>query len=208
KQAPSAAERSDSSSKSSSSSSSSESSSSDSEEEAAKNRRRKRKRKAKVKHSKKRRKENRQEVKEDHPQSQHSTHSEKSNTVEDKEAGAKREKLVVRPEEIPPVPENRFLLRRDAPIAKADPEPKPSTALPDKSSVTKSGRKIRGRGTIRYHTPPRSRSRSESDDGESSETPPHWKEEMQRLKTYKPPSGEKWSKGDKLNDRMSSRWDE
>lgn len=209
KQATSASEESDSSSKSSSSSSSSESSSSDSEEEVEKNRRRKRKRKAKVKHSKKRRKENRKEVTEVRPPNQNSTHSEQTNTVDDKEAGAKREKLVVRPEEIPPVPENRFLLRRDAPIVKAEPEPKPPPALPDNSSVTKSGRKIKGRGTIRYHTPPRSRSRSESDDdGESSETPPHWKEEMQRLKAYKPPSGEKWSKGDKLNDRLSSRWEE
>ncbi|XP_072269095.1 NK-tumor recognition protein isoform X2 [Pyxicephalus adspersus] len=209
KQTASASEESHSSSKSSSSSSS-ESSSSDSEEEAEKSKGKKRKRKTKVKHSKKRRKE----VKEDRPASQHSIHSEKSNTLEDSEAGAKRDKPVVRPEEIPPIPENRFLLRRDAPIAKAEPEPKPTPTLPDnseavKGSVTKSGRKIRGRGTIRYHTPPRSRSRSESDDdGESSETPPHWKEEMQRLKTYKPPSGEKWSKGDKLNDRMSSRWDE
>lgn len=33
----------------------------------------------------------------------------------EKEQGGKREKLVVRPEEIPPVPENRFLLRRDMP---------------------------------------------------------------------------------------------
>lgn len=49
----------------------------------------------------------------------------------------------------------------------------------------------------RYHTPPRSRSCSESDDEESSETPPHWREEMQRLRTYRAPSGEKWSKGDK-----------
>ncbi|XP_018414151.1 PREDICTED: NK-tumor recognition protein [Nanorana parkeri] len=208
KQATFASGESDSSSKSSSSSSSSESSSSDSEEEAEKNRRRKRKRKAKVKPSKKRRKETRQDVKEDRVATQCSTLPEKSNTVEDKETGVKRDKPVVRPEEIPPVPENRFLLRRDAPIAKAVPEPKPSPALPDNNSVTKSGRKIKGRGTIRYHTPPRSRSRSESDDdGQSSETPPHWKEEMQRLKTYKPSSGEKWSKGDKLSDRMSSRWD-
>lgn len=208
KPAASAPEGSDSSSKSSSSSSSSESSSSESEEETEKNRRRKRKRKAKVKHSKKRRKENRQEVKVDRPASQCSTHSEMNNTVEDRDTGVKRDKPVVRPEEIPPVPENRFLLRRDAPAAKEEPELKPSPALPD-NSVTKSGRKIRGRGTIRYHTPPRSRSRSESDDAaESSETPPHWKEEMQRLKTYKPPSGEKWSKGDKLNDRTSSRWED
>lgn len=49
----------------------------------------------------------------------------------------------------------------------------------------------------RYHTPPRSRSHSESKDDDSSETPPHWKEEMQRLRAYRPPSGEKWSKGDK-----------
>ncbi|XP_032908017.1 NK-tumor recognition protein isoform X7 [Catharus ustulatus] len=77
-----------------------------------------------------------------------------------------------------------------------------------KPSVSKSGRKIKGRGTIRYHTPPRSRSCSESDDEESSETPPHWKEEMQRLRTYRAPSGEKWSKGDKLSDPCTSRWDE
>jgi len=31
------------------------------------------------------------------------------------EKNVKREKPVVRPEEIPPVPENRFLLRRDMP---------------------------------------------------------------------------------------------
>lgn len=33
----------------------------------------------------------------------------------EREHGGKREKPVVRPEEIPPVPENRFLLRRDMP---------------------------------------------------------------------------------------------
>lgn len=38
------------------------------------------------------------------------------NEVEgEKEQSGKREKPVVRPEEIPPVPENRFLLRRDMP---------------------------------------------------------------------------------------------
>lgn len=31
------------------------------------------------------------------------------------EQSGRREKLTVRPEEIPPVPENRFLLRRDVP---------------------------------------------------------------------------------------------
>lgn len=33
----------------------------------------------------------------------------------EKEQGGKRGKPLVRPEEIPPVPENRFLLRRDMP---------------------------------------------------------------------------------------------
>ncbi|XP_075070202.1 NK-tumor recognition protein isoform X4 [Mixophyes fleayi] len=217
KQSSSESEESGSSSKSSSpspSSSSTASSTSESEVEIEINRRRKRKRKTKVKHVKRRRRESPREVEEARPESQRSAHSEKNVVAEDKDLNTKRDKPVVRPEEIPPVPENRFLLRRDAPVANAGSEQKRSPAIPEnseqnKGSITKSGRKIRGRGTIRYHTPPRSRSCSESDDdGESSETPPHWKEEMQRLKTYKPPTGEKWSKGDKLNDRLSSRWEE
>uniref|UniRef100_A0A671RHP6 Natural killer cell triggering receptor n=1 Tax=Sinocyclocheilus anshuiensis TaxID=1608454 RepID=A0A671RHP6_9TELE len=77
-----------------------------------------------------------------------------------------------------------------------------------KPTVTKSGRKIKGRGTMRYHTPPRSKSRSESE-GErgSSETPPHWKEEMQRTKAYQPPSVERWSKGESFK-YCSNRWDD
>ncbi|XP_076773891.1 NK-tumor recognition protein isoform X5 [Arvicanthis niloticus] len=137
------------------------------------------------------------------------------NDVNEKRSGdsnAKREKPVVRPEEIPPVPENRFLLRRDMPAVSVEPEQNIPDVAPvvsdQKPSVSKSGRKIKGRGTIRYHTPPRSRSHSESEDDDSSETPPHWKEEMQRLRAYRPPSGEKWSKGDKLSDPCSSRWDE
>lgn len=39
----------------------------------------------------------------------------KNEDEEEKELGGKRDKPVVRPEEIPPVPENRFLLRRDMP---------------------------------------------------------------------------------------------
>ncbi|KAG9471990.1 NK-tumor recognition protein [Eleutherodactylus coqui] len=214
KAATSAPAESNSSSKSSSPSSSSESSSSESEAEVEKNKKRKRKRKTKVKHAKRRRKEGRREVKEEKPQSHHSAHSEKNGTAEDKDSGTKRDKPVVRPEEIPPIPENRFLLRKDAPMNNPELEQKASPVIPEmneqaKGCITKSGRKIRGRGTIRYHTPPRSRSRSESSgERESSETPPHWKEEMQRLKSYKPPTGEKWSKGDKLNERLPSRWDE
>ncbi|XP_054246137.1 NK-tumor recognition protein isoform X2 [Indicator indicator] len=199
---------------SSSSASSSSETSSESEDENERSRRRKRKRRAKAKQSKKRRKEERK--KEDPRCKQTSSQrrlSDKSDTTEKAtDVSAKRDKPVVRPEEIPPVPENRFLLRRDVPVVNVEPEPKLLDAAPvlseQKPSVSKSGRKIKGRGTIRYHTPPRSRSCSESDDDESSETPPHWKEEMQRLRTYRPPSGEKWSKGDKLSDPCTSRWDE
>ncbi|XP_009443554.3 NK-tumor recognition protein isoform X5 [Pan troglodytes] len=190
-------------------------SSSESEIEHERSRRRKHKRRPKVKHSKKRRKE---ASSSEEPRNKHvmnpKGHSERSDTNEKRsvDSSAKREKPVVRPEEIPPVPENRFLLRRDMPVVTAEPEPKIPDVAPivsdQKPSVSKSGRKIKGRGTIRYHTPPRSRSCSESDDDDSSETPPHWKEEMQRLRAYRPPSGEKWSKGDKLSDPCSSRWDE
>ncbi|XP_022065407.2 NK-tumor recognition protein isoform X1 [Acanthochromis polyacanthus] len=135
------------------------------------------------------------------------------NEIEDeKEHGGKREKPVVRPEEIPPVPENRFLLRRDMPAQEDKTEIVEKEEVPlsadQKPAVSKSGRKIRGRGTIRYHTPTRSKSRSASvEERGSSETPPHWKEEMKRTHIYQPPSMEKWSKGDKLNDHSSSRWD-
>ncbi|KAI1242538.1 hypothetical protein IHE44_0000068 [Lamprotornis superbus] len=193
-------------SESSSSASSSSESSSESEAENERSRRRKRKRRAKTKQSRKRRKEER---KKEDPRCKRTSSqrrlSDKSDVADKVDLSTKRDKPVVRPEEIPPVPENRFLLRRDVPVVNVEPEPKLLDAAPvltdQKPSVSKSGRKIKGRGTIRYHTPPRSRSCSESDDEESSETPPHWKEEMQRLRTYRAPSGEKWSKGDKRSSR-------
>lgn len=199
----------------SSNSSSSSESSSESEVERERIRRRRHKRRPKVRHTKKRRKETSGS---EEPRRKHTVspegYSERSGVNEKRsgDSNAKREKPVVRPEEIPPVPENRFLLRRDMPAVKVEPEPNIPDVAPivtdQKPSVSKSGRKIKGRGTIRYHTPPRSRSHSESEDDDSSETPPHWKEEMQRLRAYRPPSGEKWSKGDKLSDPCSSRWDE
>ncbi|KAJ3611282.1 hypothetical protein NHX12_021298 [Muraenolepis orangiensis] len=119
-----------------------------------------------------------------------------------------------RPEEIPPVPENRFLLRRDVPSQEENPDIKTeqeqsSVPCDLKPTVTKSGRKIKGRGTMRYHTPTMSKSRSASvGEGGSSETPPHWKEEMKRTQVYQPPSVERWSRGDRLNDHSSTRWDD
>ncbi|XP_016318512.1 NK-tumor recognition protein isoform X3 [Sinocyclocheilus anshuiensis] len=172
---------------------------------------RKRKRNSKSKHSKRKRRETKKD-RETVKTAGHESHAEGEMAEEDDgeaEQNVKREKPVVRPEEIPPVPENRFLLRRDMPTQ----EEIVKTAMQDtvvapndtKPTVTKSGRKIKGRGTMRYHTPPRSKSRSESE-GErgSSETPPHWKEEMQRTKAYQPPSVERWSKGERWDDRSDT----
>ncbi|KPP62055.1 NK-tumor recognition protein-like, partial [Scleropages formosus] len=90
------------------------------------------------------------------------------------------------------------LHRRPALSQRRTPQDTPSVSSDLKPAVTKSGRKIKGRGIMRYHTPPRSKSHSMSEeDRGSSDTPPHWKEEMQRTKMYQPPNIEKWSKGDK-----------
>ncbi|ROK23370.1 NK-tumor recognition protein [Anabarilius grahami] len=172
---------------------------------------RKRKRNSKSKHSKRKRKETKKE-RDTVETARHGSHAEGEMAEEDDgeaEQNVKREKPVVRPEEIPPVPENRFLLRRDMPsqeeTIKTVEQDTVMAPKDTKPAVTKSGRKIKGRGTMRYHTPPRSKSRSESE-GErgSSETPPHWKEEMQRTKAYQPPSVERWSKGERWDDRSDT----
>ncbi|XP_028822425.1 NK-tumor recognition protein isoform X2 [Denticeps clupeoides] len=170
----------------------------------------KRQRISKSKHAKRRRKESKKKKWHDE-----STQSDQRSPPDgedgERKQNIKREKPVVRPEEIPPVPENRFLLRRDMPSQEEETEmtkqdtPAPTNDL--KPAVTKSGRKIKGRGTMRYHTPPQQKSRSETEeDRGSSETPPHWKEEMQRTKTYQPPSVERWSRGDRWDDRSESPW--
>ncbi|XP_034415525.1 NK-tumor recognition protein isoform X2 [Cyclopterus lumpus] len=182
---------------------------------------RKHKRHAKSKQPKKKRRESKTEKSIDlQPVKQNSHSPEKREMLEgdievegEKEPSGRREKPVVRPEEIPQVPENRFLLRRDIPSQEDKTEivekEEMSVSTDPKPAVSKSGRKIKGRGTMRYHTPTRSKSRSASvEERGNSETPPHWKEEMKRTKVYQPPSIERWSKGDKLNDHSSSRWED
>ncbi|XP_056306140.1 NK-tumor recognition protein isoform X2 [Danio aesculapii] len=172
---------------------------------------RKRKRSSKSKHAKRSRREakkDREAVKAVGPLSHAEGEMAEENDGE-AEQNVKREKPVVRPEEIPPVPENRFLLRRDMPTQeeaiKIDVQDSDIAPNDTKPAVTKSGRKIKGRGTMRYHTPPRSKSRSESEcERGSSETPPHWKEEMQRTKAYQPPSVERWSKEERWDDRSDT----
>ncbi|XP_019512338.1 PREDICTED: peptidyl-prolyl cis-trans isomerase G [Hipposideros armiger] len=114
----------------------------------------------------------------------------------------------VRPEEIPPIPENRFLMRKSPPKAdekerkprerdrerECNPPNSQPASYQRRLLVTRSGRKIKGRGPRRYRTPSRSRSR---DRFRRSETPPHWRQEMQRAQRMRVSSGERWIKGDK-----------
>ncbi|KAG5852655.1 peptidyl-prolyl cis-trans isomerase G isoform X1 [Anguilla anguilla] len=124
----------------------------------------------------------------------------------------------VRPEEIPPIPENKFLMRRSPQLQQKSETGKEkekeklrvSTVFNSQQSsyqrrllVTRSGRKIKGRGPRRYRTPSRSRSRSR-DRFWRSETPPHWRQEMQRAQRMRAPCGERWIKGDK-SDSMEGK---
>uniref|UniRef100_A0A3Q3MPD1 peptidylprolyl isomerase n=1 Tax=Labrus bergylta TaxID=56723 RepID=A0A3Q3MPD1_9LABR len=104
----------------------------------------------------------------------------------------------LRPEEIPPIPENRFLMRR-SPQAVQNPKEEPEknernrderqresagisfnsrSAYNRRLVMTRSGRKIKGRGPRRYRTPSRSRSRSR---------------DRFRMRAV---TGERWIKGD------------
>lgn len=84
------------------------------------------------------------------------------------------------PEEIPTGPPNRFLSRGGPssmflmkPQTDADEKPKKRNRI---RGVTKSGRIVKGRGTLRFRTPSRSRSRSY--------TPPHWRQEQKKIITF------------------------
>ncbi|CAH1720968.1 unnamed protein product [Aphis gossypii] len=84
------------------------------------------------------------------------------------------------PEEIPAGPPNRFLSRGGPssmflmkPQKDNDDRPKRRNRI---RGVTKSGRIVKGRGTLRFRTPSRSRSRSY--------TPPHWRQEQKKMITF------------------------
>ena len=85
----------------------------------------------------------------------------------------------INPEEIPEIPRNRFLYRA-APDAgndqrvdrRRDGGRRRRISNAYVRAYTKSGRKVKGRGSLRYRTPSRSRSRSI--------TPPHWRQAQQR----------------------------
>lgn len=86
------------------------------------------------------------------------------------------------PEEIPTGPPNRFL-SRGGPSPMFLMKPQIDIDTDDKSKkrnnirgVTKSGRIVKGRGTLRFRTPSRSRSRSY--------TPPHWRQEQNKMISF------------------------
>lgn len=84
------------------------------------------------------------------------------------------------PEEIPAGPPNRFLSRGGpSSMFLMKPQKDPDDRLKKRNrirGVTKSGRIVKGRGTLRFRTPSRSRSRSY--------TPPHWRQEQKKIITF------------------------
>ncbi|KAG1652675.1 NK-tumor recognition protein [Nymphon striatum] len=80
----------------------------------------------------------------------------------------------IQPDEIPEIPNNNFLMRRTPPRIQSGFIRRNSKSSKNQV-VSKSGRKIKGRGFMRFRTPSRSRSRSRSD------TPPHWRQAQSKL---------------------------
>ncbi|UYV83072.1 CDC16 [Cordylochernes scorpioides] len=81
----------------------------------------------------------------------------------------------IRPEEIPDVPTNNFLMRR-SPVVDYDRSRPDFYSSSRRTKVSRSGRKIKGRGFMRYRTPSSSEGRS------GSETPPHWRQAQARTR--------------------------
>jgi len=114
------------------------------------------------------------------------------------------------PDEIPEVPSNRYLYRNDV---KKDEEKSSKRAKDNDEDErmrekrraqirgrTKSGRKVKGRGLLRYRTPSRSPSRSP--------TPPHWRYEQRRtisMKEFEHREKERKKRDEELKKREEDR---
>ncbi|XP_064595296.1 peptidyl-prolyl cis-trans isomerase G-like isoform X2 [Liolophura sinensis] len=150
----------------------------------------KKKRRRKVKHKKKESKKKKDKKKD-------------AESEKDDEKNGKSEPVTtvfgdIRPEEIPDVPSQNFLMRKspeqDARKQRSPPAYRRNTPAQrrpySRTYYSASGRKIKGRGTIRF----RSRSRSQ--------TPPHWRKEIDRLK----PASALDDLDDPVDVDQSSRW--
>ncbi|CAK8679365.1 unnamed protein product [Clavelina lepadiformis] len=111
-------------------------------------------------------------------------------------------------EEIPDVPPSRFLDRIGSKDGNrstgTDSQTPASERSQGRSWTSRSGRKIKGRGSLRYRTPSRSRSRSprrHSRHGSwrerrGSETPPHWRAAQRAERALeKKSSADRWRRG-------------
>ncbi|CAG2177009.1 unnamed protein product, partial [Oppiella nova] len=110
-------------------------------------------------------------------ESKHKKH--KKNKEETKDEDDKKEdelnvECSVKAEEIPEIPENKFLMRdTEQTDDKLEKEPK--------ERITPSGRQFRGRGAKHYRTPSPNGDHRRS----RSETPPRWKREQSRIISFK-----------------------
>ncbi|XP_061432497.1 peptidyl-prolyl cis-trans isomerase G-like [Lethenteron reissneri] len=207
--------KSSSSSSSETSSSSSSDSSSDSDEEATK---RKKKRKTKKHKSAKGKKEGKREKTSEAEVGAKEAVAGEASAPERHEVENDAAVPSVRPDEIPTGPSNSFLMRRSP--QRTDEQSSTMTnsgaEYPrqwNRPKYTRSGRKIKGRGPMRYRTPSRSRSRERgSRGGMRSDTPPHWRAELQRRRhswqlqgNREPGKTERWSAGSALETRGKER---
>ncbi|XP_022244072.1 peptidyl-prolyl cis-trans isomerase G-like isoform X2 [Limulus polyphemus] len=134
-----------------------------------------------VKSKKKKHKKHKKKSK--HKKEKKQSKKESSKQKEEKKQKDDDYECSIQPEDIPEIPANRFLLRRTSP----NPGPGDQRFLYQgemrryqrRPKISRSGRKIKGRGFMRYRTPSRSRSRS------GSETPPHWKQAQARVKSLR-----------------------
>ncbi|XP_023237535.1 peptidyl-prolyl cis-trans isomerase G-like [Centruroides sculpturatus] len=131
--------------------------------------------------SKKKRKKKKKHKKHSKKHKKEKKHQEKSIKENEKKDTVDTECSIC-PEEIPEVPANSFLLRRSPPIGDGDRRSNfrsDSFTYTRRPTISRSGRKIKGRGFMRYRTPSPSGTRS------GSETPPHWRQAQSRVRPLK-----------------------
>ncbi|XP_022661154.1 peptidyl-prolyl cis-trans isomerase G-like isoform X2 [Varroa destructor] len=118
------------------------------------------------------------------------------NAIKDKAYVSQESGVVIVPDEIPEVPVNKFLMRGVPQIVPDDFRRRDNRGRQRKPLTTKSGRKCRGRGAMRYRTPSDSGS-----DRSRSRTPPHWRKAQLKLDAPKSSQGSSswgpsdWSEG-------------
>ncbi|XP_054161743.1 peptidyl-prolyl cis-trans isomerase G-like isoform X2 [Oppia nitens] len=104
----------------------------------------------------------------------HKKEKEDKNEEEEKSVNLLAIECSVKAEEVPEIPENKFLIRESNEDIK-------EVEL-SRKRTTSSGRQFKGRGFRRFKTPPPTGNRNSRG---RSETPEHWKCEQEKLKSFK-----------------------